>query len=308
MRSFPTLFALALVAALPLSTACTLNVSSFDREIESTSDDGVSEIGVDLRSIEPELGGAPLYVRGAERTDARAAARLVGLRGGGTTEDALLEGWSLSFVTREARALDLAVRAGARSDTFLDRITVDVPREADVTIDVAATDVQLDDLSGRAEVTTDSGNVRARTDGVVELTSQSGSMIVEAAEGTLTTSSGSMHLSIAGWVNATADSGSIVGDIGDGGRIETESGSIDVELTAPLTRELRVSADSGSIILRVPADAPLSLDVATESGGVLIRLPDASYDGRAYVGTNAGGGPLLHVRAGAGSIHVVAGE
>jgi hypothetical protein len=106
-------------------------------------------------------------------------------------------------------------------------------------------------------------------------------------------------------VNGSTESGSIAGTIGDGGSLDAASGSIDIELIHALTRDLSIATNSGSVVVRVPTGAPMSLDLSAEDGSLSVRVEGVSHDGDHLVADVAGGGPVLSIRTGSGSIVVV---
>lgn len=289
--------------AFLLTSACTLNVASVDHTLSARTEGPFTTVGVDLSdlALADDLG---LSVRGSADAFAVGTGRLVGLRGTSESEDALIEGWDLAFGTAGARVdLALSLPPNPRS-LWLSSLTLDVPSGADVVLALGDQSAHASDLTGRIEAVASSGSMEIQTRGVAELTAASGSLEVSAAAGTFTTESGSIDFVVDGWVVASAASGSIEGAMGDGGSLETESGSIDVTLTAAPTRDLSIRASSGSIVLRVPEGAPLTLDVASEHGDVVVNAGALREEGDAVMGDLAGGGPLVHIRTTTGSIVV----
>lgn len=284
--------------------ACTLNVAAIDREISATSSP-VTHIDVDLVPIEDRIARTDLTITGAGRSDALATAHLVGLHGSGTDLDALLLLWSIGFSARDADTVGLELGAPeSTSEIWLENLDVEVPADADVTVNLESISLLATNLTARVDATATSGSLDVETTGAVDLEASSGSIEAHASAGSMHTTSGSIDVVLDGWITASATSGSIEGVIGDGGSATATSGSIELTLRRALTRDLTLSTSSGSVVIEVPAGTAMHLDLMSESGGVEVNAGGVGYDGDAYVGDLAGGGPTLHIRAGSGSIHV----
>lgn len=305
MKTLPIALCLAACVALTGATACTLNVSAIDREISASSTTAFDRVDIDLVPVEPRIGRAELIVTGVDRSDVLATGHLVGLGGSTSDIETLLAMWSLGLPERAPGTVALDVGAPASStEIWLEELNVDVPRDTLVSVALESLSLRATNLTGRFEATATSGSLDVETLGVVDLEATSGSIDVLAEAGSMHTTSGSIHLDLDGWITASATSGSIEGTIGDGGSATATSGSIELTLSRPLSRDLTLSTTSGSVVIEVPAGAPMHLDVMTESGRLSVDTSGVEYDGTAYLGDVAGGGPTLHVRASSGSIHV----
>jgi DUF4097 and DUF4098 domain-containing protein YvlB len=189
---------------------------------------------------------------------------------------------------------------------WLDRVDLDLPLHTALELGTGAGSVEVSGLDGFVAVDTSSGSMRVVGAGEVRLHAGSGSIDVSAVRGELVAESGSIRMQLAGDVVASAGSGSIAGSFGAGGRLETRSGSIDVELVTPLERDLDLRAGSGSITLTVPAGVGFQLEAQVGSGSVHVAVQGAPHDGSDYTGEVAGGGPFrVHVETESGSIHIV---
>jgi hypothetical protein len=297
------LLASLLTISLP---ACTLNATSIERELSAVSGPGFTTAVLDLTDPDDALDSVDLTITGAMRADAVATGRIVGLRGSADSEDALLRGWSLGWTALDATHAEVDITTPPDSlEVWMDSLTLSLPMDRDLLLTLGSHAAHLSNLGGRVEVLSTSGSMHVGTMGVVDLTSGSGSMVVTASAGTLTSGSGNMVLNLGGWVNASTESGSIAGTIGDGGSLDAASGSIDIELIHALTRDLSITTNSGSVVVRVPTGAPMSLDLAAEDGSLSVRVEGVSHDGDHLVADVAGGGPVLSIRTGSGSIVVV---
>lgn len=295
----------SLFATLSMS-GCTLNVNPIEREVNALSDTAFTGLALDLTAPNDALDSVDLSITGATRDDAQATGRIVGLRGSGESEDALLSGWGLAWApVGVSGGIQLLITTPPDTlEVWMDSLTLSVPRDRDVVVGLGSHSAHLSDLNGRVQVLSTSGSMHVATTGVVELTSSSGSMVVTASSGTLTSTSGDMVLDLSGWVNGSTVSGSVVGNIGDGGSLDTTSGSIDIALTAALTRDLLIDTVSGSVVVRVPRGARMSLDLSTGSGGLSVDVEGVRHDGDQLVADVAGGGPLLSIHTESGSIIV----
>ena len=185
------------------------------------------------------------------------------------------------------------------SFTFGQRSTlveVRVPREADLDLTTGDGSITLAPLSGE---------VRARTgDGTIEADGLRGQI-------TLTTGDGR--------IRASALDGSLVARSGDGGitlegRFDRlEVGTRDGRVTATADEGSRLAAEwslesgDGSLTLRVPATLRADLDLRTGDGGLTVDLPvetTGSLRRHVLFGRLNGGGPVLRMRSGDGSIRL----
>jgi DUF4097 and DUF4098 domain-containing protein YvlB len=154
-------------------------------------------------------------------------------------------------------------------------------------------EIRLTDIEGDVEVSTGSGDIVAeRIAGAFDGSTGSGSInLVQTASGAIAVATGSGSVTLSGVQSAaSARTGS--------GRITIDgvpAGPWDVE------------TGSGSVYLRVPADAAFSLDLRTSSGAVetshAVTMVGSIPRGTIR-GDVRGGGSLVHVRTGSGSIRV----
>jgi DUF4097 and DUF4098 domain-containing protein YvlB len=193
---------------------------------------------------------------------------------------------SISYEIEVPAATSVISRTGSGNQTLA---------ELDGTVDARTGSgaINLADIEGAVEVSTGSGNIVAeRIAGAFDGSTGSGSIdLVQTASGAVAvaTGSGSVTLSgVEGPASARTGSGRITIDGVPGGPWDVETGS-------------------GSVYLRVPADAAFSLDLRTSSGDVetshavtmVGNIPRGTIRGDVR-----GGGSLVHVRTGSGSIRV----
>jgi hypothetical protein len=153
--------------------------------------------------------------------------------------------------------------------------------------------ITLTDIEGAVEVSTGSGDIVAeRIAGAFDGSTGSGSIdLVQTASGAVAVATGSGSVTLKGVENAArarTGSGRVAIDGVPGGPWDVETGS-------------------GSVHLRVPADAAFSLDLRTSSGAVetshAVTMVGSIPRGTLR-GDVRGGGSLVHVRTGSGSIRV----
>lgn len=153
--------------------------------------------------------------------------------------------------------------------------------------------VDLTNIGGDVKAKTGSGSIDARNvSGAFNGSAGSGSIrFSQVAPGDVTVSTGSGGIKLTGIVGAL--------------KASAGSGRIDVE--GQQRGDWKLGTGSGSITVKLPNDATFNLDADSNSGGVHIA-EHFSVDGkvsRKHVeGAVNGGGPLLRIDAGSGSIRV----
>jgi DUF4097 and DUF4098 domain-containing protein YvlB len=152
-------------------------------------------------------------------------------------------------------------------------------------------DVTVPD-STRVESRVGSGRqIISRLAGPVDVTAGAGDITIDQVRGDIAARSGSGDIHIQG-----AAAG-----------LEARTGSGDVDLAGEPRREWNVRTGSGEIDVRVMNQAPFQLNAQTGSGGIQSAQPVATTDRdstRRLIGTVRGGGPLVQLRAGSGSIRI----
>jgi hypothetical protein len=145
--------------------------------------------------------------------------------------------------------------------------------------------------------------------GPVDLDTGSGSVTVARVddEVRIRTGSGRIELdSLKGRVEAHTGSGSIQGS-GITGPISAHTGSGSVRLEQTAAGPLEARTGSGGVNVRLPADAAFDLYAHTGSGKVYVDHPimvRGTVGGSEVRGKVKGGGPLVDVRTGSGSVRI----
>jgi hypothetical protein len=210
------------------------------------------------------------------------------------------------------------------------RYSIHVPSSFDTELKTEGGAITTTNLTGKVKVHTSGGDlkfsllhgpIKADTDGgEIEVSGCEGRIEIETSGGRIETTggSGSLHASTAG---GTIKVENFRGDAkleSSGGQLalanilgsldaETAGGFISAKLPSPIAGDVRLETAAGAIEVIVPNDAALTIDAETGVGSVRSDLPVASRtgdDSDGIKGTVNGGGKLLHLRSGAGSISI----
>lgn len=160
----------------------------------------------------------------------------------------------------------------------------------------------------RARTGSGSGSVEG-IHGPVDLETGSGSVTVARVEDQVRVHTGSGRIeldSLNGKVDAHTGSGSIQG-VGIKGPISAHTGSGSVRLEQTAVGPLEAHTGSGGVNVRLPTDASFDLYAHTGSGRVTVDHPitvQGSLARREIQGKVRGGGPLVDVRTGSGSVRI----
>lgn len=225
--------------------------------------------GDDFGALHADAGNVEggLTIRGWDEPRADAKAEVVGLVTPG--HEHRLRDMRLDFVRREG-ALELAMR-GAAEAFYFEWIDASVPRGTDLVLESDTGDVEVIGMSGRVTAETDTGSIRVATTGRVDLTTDTGDVRAR----------------------------------GSGGRIETDTGDVDMRLV-DTAEGLRIETDTGNVDLHLPHDANCVLVIDTDTGEVLIDAGGvrARNEGafRVVIGS---GGPTIRITTDTGDVRVL---
>jgi hypothetical protein len=188
---------------------------------------------------------------------------------------------------------------------------ITVPTATSVVSRTGSGEQNLSNLGGAVDARTGSGEITLTDiNGAVEVSTGSGDIIAERIAGAFngSTGSGSIELvqTASGAVAVATGSGSVsLSGVQSAARARTGSGRIEIDGVPGGLWDLETG--SGSVYLRVPEDAAFSLDVRTSSGAVetshAVTMVGSIARGTLR-GDVRGGGSLVHVRTGSGSIRV----
>ena len=160
----------------------------------------------------------------------------------------------------------------------------------------------------RARTGSGSENVEG-IQGPLELETGSGSVTVTRVDDEVRIQTGSGHIeldSVKGKVDAHTGSGSIQG-AGLAGPVSAHTGSGSVRLEQTGSGPIEAHTGSGGVNVRLPAEAAFDLYAHTGSGHVTVDHPitmQGSVGGHEIQGKVKGGGALVDVRTGSGSVRI----
>jgi hypothetical protein len=167
-----------------------------------------------------------------------------------------------------------------------------VPQQSKVNARTGSGSESVEDIHGPVELQTGSGSVKvARVEGEVRIQTGSGRIELD---------------SVKGKVDAHTGSGSIEGS-GIGGPINAHTGSGSLRLEQTAAGPLEAHTGSGGVNVRLPADASFDLYAHTGSGHVYVDHPitvHGNLGGHEIQGKVKGGGALVDVRTGSGSVRI----
>ncbi len=178
------------------------------------------------------------------------------------------------------------------------RIEVWVPTESDLTLATGDGDVGVPAVHGRVDVRTGDGAINVQgARGDLRLRSGDGRIVASGIDGVLDAHTGDGSLRVDGRLDGLtlgSGDGGILAEVMPGSRVASG---------------WSVITGDGGVTLRVPTDLKADVEAHTGDGGIDIDLP-LTISGRVtrqeVHGTLNGGGPLLRLRSGDGSIHLMA--
>ena len=179
-----------------------------------------------------------------------------------------------------------------------------------VTVRTQSGAILLSRLRGPAGVTSGSGSVRADgVDGPLTVATSSSGVTARALLGNLRvrTSSGAVDATLEGSGDADVETGSSAIRLrGLRGGLIAKSQSGRVSLEGEPTRTWDASTGSSTVEIGLGAAASVTVDLRSRSGSVNIGdvLMQGSVSKGRAVGSIGGGGPLLRVTSGSGSVHI----
>jgi DUF4097 and DUF4098 domain-containing protein YvlB len=204
-----------------------------------------------------------------------------------------------------------------------------VPKDTSLQSHAGSGDERISDINGPVRANSGSGNITISGIGSeVRANAGSGDLTISNVQGrTYTeTGSGTIHATaIAGGFDARAGSGDITFEQTASGsvRVETGSGNIrlhnvsggveagagsgDVEVQGNIASDWRIHTGSGEVQVKLPSDARFNIKARSNSGSVEVNHPwttQGVLKRNQAEGTVNGGGTLLDVSTGSGSIRV----
>ena len=226
-----------------------------------------------------------------------------------------------------------SVRIGHIQDESLRNVSISyditVPKDTSVQSHTGSGNQHVREVNGPVRANTGSGNVIISDVGSeVRANAGSGNLEIRNINGRTYAETGSgntVATGIAGGFDARAGSGDITfeqtasgsvhAETGSGnihlrnvsGGVEAGAGSGDVDVQGKIASDWRIHTGSGEVQVKLPSDAKFNIDARSSSGNVEVRHPvtmQGVLKKNHIEGTVNGGGTLLQVSTGSGTIRV----
>jgi DUF4097 and DUF4098 domain-containing protein YvlB len=191
---------------------------------------------------------------------------------------------------------------------------VQMPENADLLIETHDGAVELSAVNGNITVHTKDGAIRAtQLSGRIDLHSSDGGINAQSLKGDARLHSGDGSIGaggIDGKLEASTNDGSIhVEGRFDSLTITSGDGSVTARVAqgSKMTSDWSVQTHDGSLRMSIPSDLRANLDVSANNGHISLDLPVTvqGINSQSKIrGTLNGGGPLLTVRSGDGSVRL----
>lgn len=175
-------------------------------------------------------------------------------------------------------------------------IDVRVPRDLDLDVRTGDGNVSSRQVSGRISIDTGDGNVTADSlKGDIRMHSGDGHIEGSNLDGSLNVDTGDGHISVRGRFDTL--------------NLRTGDGSIEAEAASgsKISNSWTLHSGDGHINLRLPGDFHANLDAHTGDGQITLDIPisvSGSLSHSSIRGRINGGGGMLNVSSGDGSIHL----
>jgi DUF4097 and DUF4098 domain-containing protein YvlB len=226
------------------------------------------------------------------------------IRIGRIQDEALRNNLSISYEVTVPKDTSVQVHTGSgdqhiggvtgpvRANTGSGNLTIDNVA-SEVRANAGSGDLHISNVQGRVYSETGSGNIRA--------TGIAGGFDARAGSGDI-----SFDQTAAGSVRASTGSGNIHLHNVSGG-LEAGTGSGDVDAEGTMASDWRIHTGSGEIEVKLPSSAKFNIKAHSSSGKVEVNHPvtvQGTMKRNQIEGTINGGGTLLEVSSGSGSIRV----
>lgn len=188
---------------------------------------------------------------------------------------------------------------------------ITVPADTEVVADTGSGSIKVTDIAAPVSADTGSGSVKLENiGGPVRADTGSGSIHANGVAGAFEadTGSGSVYLLQTAPGDVEVDTGSGSAELkGVVGAVHADTGSGRVTIEGRQEGPWEVDTGSGSVRISLPDDAAFTLDAESHSGGITIDHPvevQGKISKRHIKGEVRGGGPLLKIDSGSGSIKI----
>jgi len=288
------------VAVAIAASACTLMVVEASGTRSATfADGGWSKF--ELRAAEMTSG---LRVRGGSASTLTAKAELGALLSEGSETEAFDNAQIVFRRVASVLSLSMAADGDFAELIYFKGLEIDTPSTVDLDIEANDTNIEITGMSGAVRAKTGAGRVDVTTGGAIDI--EAGSGTIKASCGTtarIRGGSGTTTLIAGSKIDVDSDGGTVQADTPVGGIVKSDSGIIDLKLTANTFGITTVESNSGNVVVRVPKGSQYNLDAWSKSGIITIDVGGLTVTDP-YNGPVNGGGPLVTIRTDTGSLTV----
>lgn len=176
------------------------------------------------------------------------------------------------------------------------RVEVHMPKEADLAVRTGDGSVEAESINGNVDVTTGDGHIALQgAKGSIKLHTGDGHIEARGLDGQVDAASGDGHINVEGRFDSL--------------NIKTGDGSVSARARtgSKVQSSWTIHTGDGSVDLEIPGDLQANIDASTHDGHISLGLPitvEGTFSSTKIQGKLNGGGPLLTIRTGDGSIHL----
>jgi DUF4097 and DUF4098 domain-containing protein YvlB len=176
------------------------------------------------------------------------------------------------------------------------RVEIHMPKDADLAARSGDGSVEADSINGNVDITTGDGSITVQgVKGNIRFHTGDGHIEARGLDGRVDASSGDGHVSLEGRFDAL--------------NIKTGDGSVTARAMAgsKMQSTWTIHTGDGSVDVEIPGDLQADIDASTHDGHISLGLPvtvQGNFSSSQIHGKMNGGGQLLTIRTGDGSIHL----
>jgi DUF4097 and DUF4098 domain-containing protein YvlB len=176
------------------------------------------------------------------------------------------------------------------------RVEIHMPKDADLAARSGDGSVEADSIDGNVDITTGDGSITVQgVKGNMRFHTGDGHIEARGLDGRVDASSGDGHVSLEGRFDAL--------------NIKTGDGSVTARALAgsKMQSTWTIHTGDGSVDVEIPGDLQADIDASTHDGHISLGLPvtvQGNFSSSQIHGKMNGGGQLLTIRTGDGSIHL----
>lgn len=176
------------------------------------------------------------------------------------------------------------------------RVEVHMPKDADLSVRAGDGSIEAESVNGNVDLTAGDGSITAQSlKGNLHFHTGDGHIEARGLDGQVDASSGDGHINVEGrfdGLSLRAQDGSVTARARPGSKLQTS---------------WTIHTGDGSVDLEIPGDLQANIDASTHDGHISLGLPvtvEGTFSSTKIEGKLNGGGPLLTIRTGDGSIHL----